>query len=333
MKESLYDRFLPFKPYDLVLALLMLLLVTPNSTLAPMQRALSVVGAMAVFFLLDWAQRFVRVPTPLWQVAAFIGANTAVVALLIHLNEAYGFSLPLSMLNTAFATVAFGQSAGMVTALGSVVILSQVSLLVGRAPPMPAVEWVLFLIVLLTLVAILVRVNRMQQDALHDVVTGLRNHRYFQVRLREELQRSERQGTTTALIIMDLDDFKQINDRHGHAVGDSILQSVAQTLAQAARSTDVVCRYGGEELAIVLPGTSLADGMRAAERLRIAVAQRADPRGLAVTLSAGVAVYPMHVKDTDGRFAAADALIAAADAAMYQAKREGKNRVAAAASA
>lgn len=323
MKESLYDRFLPFKPYDLVLALLMLVVVTPNSTLSPAARALSVIGAMGVFFLLDWVQRLVRVPAPLWQVVAIISANTAVVTLLIHLNDAYRFSLPLSMLNTAFASVAFGQLAGMLTAVSSVAILSQASWLLGGEST-PVVQWVLFLAVLLTLVAILVRVNRMQQDALHDVVTGLRNHRYFQVRLREELQRSERQGTTTALIIMDLDDFKQVNDHHGHAVGDAILHGVAQTLAQTARAADVVCRYGGEEIAIVLPGAARSEAMRAAERLRLAVAQRADPRGLTVTLSAGVAVFPDDAKK-------ADALITAADAAMYRAKRDGKNRVASAA--
>lgn len=320
MRESLHDRFRPFKPYDLVLALIMLVLVAPNSTLAPVQRALTVVGAMCVFFLLDWMQRLVRVPTPLWQVVAIISINTGVVTALIHLHDAYQFSLALAMLNTAFATVAFGQLAGMTTAICSVALLSQVSSLAAR-PPTPPAQWVLFLAVLLTLVAILVRVNRMQQDALHDVVTGLRNHRYFQTRLREELQRSERQGTPTALLIMDLDNFKQVNDHHGHAVGDAVLHGIAQTLAASARGTDVVCRYGGEEIAMILPGTPREDALRAGERLRQAVAQRADPRGLTVTISVGVAVYPTHAKQ-------ADALVTAADTAMYQAKRAGKNRVA-----
>src|SRR5206468_12536400 len=115
------DRFRPFKPYDLVLALTMLVLVAPNSTLAPVHRALTVMGAMGVFFLLDWAQRLVRVPTPLWQVVAIIAVNTAVVTALVHLNDAYQFSLTFAMLNTAFATVAFGQLAGMTTAAWSVV--------------------------------------------------------------------------------------------------------------------------------------------------------------------------------------------------------------------
>lgn len=320
MTESLYDRFRPFKPYDLVLALTMLVLVAPNSTLAPTYRALSIVGAMGIFFFLDWIQRLVRVPTPLWQVVAIIAVNTAVVTALVHLNDAYQFSLSLAMLNTAFATVAFGQLAGMTTAACSVIVLSQITALSAH-PLNPPAEWLLFLAVLLTLVAILVRVNRMQQDALHDVVTGLRNHRYFQTRLREELQRSERQGTPTALLIMDLDDFKRVNDQHGHAVGDAVLHGVAETLGGSARSTDVVCRYGGEEIAMILPSTSREDAVRAAERLREAVAQRPHPRGLKVTISVGVAIYPTHAKQ-------ADALITAADTAMYQAKRAGKNRVA-----
>ena len=107
-------------------------------------------------------------------------------------------------------------------------------------------------------------------------------------------------------------------------VGDAVLYGVAQTLASSARGTDVVCRYGGEEIAMILPGTGRDDALRAADRLRQAVALRPDPRGLAVTVSVGVAVCPLHAKQ-------ADALITAADTAMYQAKRAGKNRVAEAA--
>src|SRR5262249_47728614 len=146
-------------------------------------------------------------------------------------------------------------------------------------------EMVLFLAVLLTTVAILVRVNRLQQDALFDAVTGLRNHSYFQVRLREELQRSERYQRTTSLILLDLDNFKQVNDRYGHAIGDHILQQVARVLTQKARATDVVCRYGGEELAVILPETPLRDAEQVAIRLRQAVERRRDEHGIRVTIS------------------------------------------------
>jgi diguanylate cyclase (GGDEF)-like protein len=322
MQESLYDRFRPFKPYDLVLSLSMLVLVTPASHLGAVSGALTVIGGMVVFFLLDAAQRFVRVPTPRWQIAAIVGANTAVVALLLHLHDAYDFSLAFAMLNTAFATVAFGQLAGMTTAGLSVLVLSQLCSFSDRIQP-PAAQWMLYLVVLFSFVAILVRVNRMQQDALHDMVTNLRNHRYFQARLREELQRSERQGNSMALLVLDLDDFKHINDRHGHAVGDEVLAGVAQALVRNARGIDVVCRYGGEEMAVILPQTSVPDALSVADRLRQAVMKRPDPRGIQVTVSIGVAVYPHHATT-------ANDLIQCADAAMYLAKKAGKNRVEAA---
>lgn len=320
MQESLYDRFRAFKPYDLVLALSLLVLVAPTGKdLQPAERALTLLGGLLVFCLLDAVQRLVRVPTPLWQCLAMICTSTAVVVLLTHLHGAYQYSLVFAMLNTTFAAVAFGQLAGIATALLTVVALSQISAMPGGTPAEPAV-WMLFLVVLLTLVAILVRISRLQQDALYDMVTGLRNHRYFQVRLREELQRSERAGQPSALVMIDLDNFKRINDQHGHARGDEVLRLVAATLVRSTRQTDVVCRYGGEELAVIMPGTPRADAMMVAERLRRAVAEQSGPNDIRVTVSVGVACYPEHSKLADG-------LIAASDAAMYRAKNAGKNRV------
>jgi two-component system, cell cycle response regulator len=223
------------------------------------------------------------------------------------------------MLNVAFATVAFGQQIGITAAVLSVAALAQMELLMGQEPRVLS-EWALFLTVLVTLVAILVRVNRLQEDALFDAVTGLRNHRYFQVRLREELQRSDRSGRPTALVLLDLDNFKRVNDRFGHAVGDYVLRQVSRTLEQNARGADVVCRYGGEELAVILPETALSEAGLVAERLRRAVEQRNNQPGPAATISLGVAVYPDHAEQSDS-------LIAAADTAMYSAKSAGKNCV------
>lgn len=318
MQESLYDRFRPFKPYDLVLALVMLLLVAPQSRLDPVERALTLIGGLVIFGLLDASQRLIPVPTPLWQSTSMIVASTLVVGTLIHLHSAYQYSLPLAMLNTAFATVAFGQWAGIGSALLNVFVLWQMAA-PGGMYTTPLV-WMLVLLVLLTLIAILSRIRRMQQDALFDEVTDLRNHRYFQDRLREELQRSERHGHATALVMLDLDNFKKVNDQYGHARGDEILHQVANVLVKSARGTDIVCRYGGEELAVILPVTPLAEAVHVAERLRRAVAEHRDEHGVAVTLSAGVAVCPEHARSADG-------LIEAADAAMYRAKRSGKNRV------
>src|SRR5207249_4377508 len=147
------------------------------------------------------------------------------------------------MLNVGFATVAFGEHVGVVTALLSVMAQMQLNWLTQRDQrALPEIG--LILAVLLTMVAILSRINRMHQHALFDAVTGLRNHRYFQVRLRDELKRSERQGAPTALVLLDIDDFKRVNDVFGHATGDVVLRQVGEALERTARAVDVVCRYG-----------------------------------------------------------------------------------------
>jgi diguanylate cyclase (GGDEF)-like protein len=320
MRETLFDRFRPFKPYDLLLALLMLVLVTPGSHLPPLYGLATLLGGCLVFCLLDWLQRYIRVPTPHWQSLTIVSLNTLAIAILVSLHGAQRYSLAYSLLNTAFATVAFGPHVGIQAAVLSVALLATIES-GGEMDPQTAYGWALFLAVLLTLVAILSRVSRLHRDALFDMVTRLRNHRYFQVRLREEIGRTKRYGRPTALLLLDLDDFKRVNDQYGHAVGDKVLQQVAELLMKNSRSADVVCRYGGEELAVILPETALAEAALVAERLRVAVQQRTDDRGTTVTLSAGVAICPDHGGD-------ADVLIAAADAAMYRAKHAGKNRVA-----
>lgn len=319
MQESLYDRFRPFKPYDLALAVVILVLVAAHTTGAPstLRVALVAVGIL-MFVALEYIQRVVRVPTPLWQALAIVSFNTIAVAFLDYLEDTPQLTLPFFMLNIAFATVAFGQHIGITTAFLSVAALAQAEFLLRGHQDRPLTEWGLFLTVLLTLVGILVRINRLQEDALFDAVTGLRNHRYFQVRLREELQRTDRNRRPTALLLIDLDNFKRVNDRFGHAVGDHVLRQVARVLVQNARSADIVCRYGGEELAVLLPETPIAEAAKVGERLRLAVQQRNDRPGPSVTVSVGVAAYPEHAEQ-------GDTLIAAADAAMYAAKRAGKN--------
>lgn len=320
MQESLYDRFRPFKPYDLALALVILVLVAVPIPGAPGYRVLLVLAGMAGFLALELAQHFVRVPTPRWQALSIVSANTLAVTLLNFLDRSSHFTLPFFMLNIAFATVAFGKSIGTYAAFLSVAVLAPLDFYT-QASPRTAIEWPLVLVVLLTLVAILTRINRLQQDALYDAVTGLRNHRYFQVRLREELLRTTRTGQPTALVLLDLDNFKSVNDRFGHAIGDTVLSRVARLLERNARAGDVVCRYGGEEMVVLMPGTSLEEGGRVAERLRQAVERRNDQPGPAVTISLGVAACPDNADRSD-------ALIVAADAAMYSAKQAGKNRVA-----
>lgn len=320
MRESLHDRFRPFKPYDLALAVSLLVLIVSTSRVGHGERALLVLGGCLVCWWLDLAQHLIRLPARLWQSLLIVAVNTSGISLLLYLQDAYReFGLALAMLNVAFATLAFGQFPGLFAAVLSATCLAWVD-----AATMPAgytlVECVLFLAVLLSVVAVLNRVNRLQQDALIDVVTGLRNHRYFQARLREELLRCDRQGGAVALLMLDFDDFKRVNDEHGHAVGDQVLRHAARVLEENVRAVDLVCRYGGEEVAVILPTTDRSEALQVAERLREAMAGRPDEHGIRVTFSAGVAVYPDHADQADG-------LIGAADAAMYRAKRAGKNRV------
>ena len=162
-----------------------------------------------------------------------------------------------------------------------------------------------------------------QYQALVDSLTGLANRRSLDDSLRFELARASRFGGDVSLIIADLDDFKRVNDRYGHPFGDVVLQEFANVLRATARETDVAARWGGEEFALVLPGTDADGGVEFAERARQifeAQAIRApDGVDLQVTASFGIASFP----DAGGH----DRLIEAADSALYAAKRAGKNRV------
>ena len=160
--------------------------------------------------------------------------------------------------------------------------------------------------------------------ATRDGLTGLLNRREFLRLLREELDRSERYGHTCALLLVDIDRFKAVNDTWGHPAGDAVLRTVAERIAAALRPTDRAARYGGEEFAVLLPETPMEGALQAAERIRAAVGSApvavSPDRAAPVTLSAGVALYP-------DAGASEQALIAAADRALYAAKEGGRDRV------
>jgi diguanylate cyclase (GGDEF)-like protein len=162
-----------------------------------------------------------------------------------------------------------------------------------------------------------------EQQALVDSLTGLANRRHLEETLRAAIARAVRFDDTVCLVLVDLDDFKGVNDRYGHAAGDEVLKQFAAALDETMREGDLAGRWGGEEFALVLDGTDLEGGMRLAERARAAVAERAlrlpDGTEVGVTASFGVAAFP----DVPER----DDLLEAADAALYDAKRAGKNRV------
>ncbi len=156
-----------------------------------------------------------------------------------------------------------------------------------------------------------------------DSLTGLLNHTHFKERLRVEIARSQRTGRPATLALLDIDHFKTVNDSWGHLTGDRVIKNLARLLRQRLRGTDVVGRYGGEEFAVALPDTPLAEAGRVIEELRASFAQLSHGLGeqdWRCTLSAGLARCPPH-SDADG-------LIQAADEALYTAKRAGRNQVA-----
>ncbi|MEK7207573.1 MAG: diguanylate cyclase, partial [Pseudomonadota bacterium] len=166
--------------------------------------------------------------------------------------------------------------------------------------------------------------ERMQDLAVTDKLTGLRNRRLFDERLAEEILRAARYAKPLSLLMLDIDDFKRVNDTHGHPAGDKVLQSLGQLLRSQLRQMDLAARYGGEEFVFILPETDMVGSKLVAERIRRAVATELIrlPEGqeIGVTASLGIACYPL-CGDT------AEILLAHADQALYTAKQEGRNRV------
>jgi diguanylate cyclase (GGDEF)-like protein len=157
--------------------------------------------------------------------------------------------------------------------------------------------------------------ERLREQALTDALTGLANRRHFEDRLASEIARLDRDATPVALITFDLDDFKRINDAQGHPAGDAALRAFASVLRGQARGSDLVCRTGGEEFAVILPGADTAAAVRYAERV-VNAARSAGP----TTASAGVASGP-----DDGL--SVEALVRTADRRLLRAKSAGKDRV------
>ena len=164
-------------------------------------------------------------------------------------------------------------------------------------------------------------VARLNELSLTDALTGVPNRRSFQDRLVDEFRRAQRYDDPLALVLLDIDHFKTINDTFGHPEGDVVLREVAGRLRHCVRETDFIARYGGEEFALLLPKTMLGGALTVAERVR------SDLAGLAfhdqrVTASLGISIYPNQA------ITSADALVRTADDALYTAKREGRNKVA-----
>src|SRR5262249_34354512 len=160
------------------------------------------------------------------------------------------------------------------------------------------------------------------RSAVTDGLTGVYNHAFFVSALRRETQRSRRHGLKLSLAMLDLDDFKRLNDTRGHLEGDRVLVKTAEVVARNLREVDLAARWGGEGSALVLPDTPRMGAFVVADRIRRCVQDhfRRKKGGLSVTLSAGVATFPDDAQDLEQ-------LIKRADEGLYRSKADGKNRV------
>src|SRR5205085_7612465 len=167
------------------------------------------------------------------------------------------------------------------------------------------------------------RFREARQLADLDALTGLHNRRYFHETLAREVARAQRYDRNLALIVFDLDDFKAVNDRIGHLAGDSVLADAAERVRDAVRSADIACRVGGDEFAVILPESTLADADQLYRRIQAAVSTR--PLALIGKLHLSAGVAELRSED-DG-----PSLFERADAALYRAKNGGKDQIVAAA--
>lgn len=168
------------------------------------------------------------------------------------------------------------------------------------------------------------KVNELSEQVLIDALTGLYNYRHLIWAMNQEMERVHRSGGAFALIVLDFDDFKAINDQYGHEFGNQVLRTAGTFFQRSLRKLDVPCRFGGEEFVLVLPSTDLRDAVQLAERIREGVTRiqlRAEGRLVPLSVSMGVDVYRATDRVT------AQVFLDRADQYLLQAKQAGKNQV------
>jgi len=170
-------------------------------------------------------------------------------------------------------------------------------------------------------VAVAIENARLYQESVTDGLTGLYQHKYFELRLKEEMDRSKRYKHPLTLILLDIDFFKKVNDTCGHLAGDMVLQGIARILKDGTRLSDIAARYGGEEFAVILPYISYENALNVAERLR-KTTEAMNFEGIRITISAGVGHFDGENMNPDHK-----ELIELADRALYNAKNNGRNRI------
>jgi diguanylate cyclase (GGDEF)-like protein len=181
-----------------------------------------------------------------------------------------------------------------------------------------------FVVILLIALSGLALSDKLTTQAIKDGLTGLYNQTYIKARLQEEIYRSERYKYPFSLVMIDFDEFKAFNDRHGHVAGDRVLKATGELLQEKIRSSDICGRYGGEEFLILMPQTACLDAAAATERLRKEIAifpfRIGYDKTCQLTVSAGVYATPFYSQDVEE-------IVRLTDAALYRAKKEGKNKV------
>jgi diguanylate cyclase (GGDEF)-like protein len=218
----------------------------------------------------------------------------------------YEDGIPLILVGPEESTVATRHAAMLDGAIDYFELPDEFELLIERAQQ---------------LISLRQKIDRLRADADLDALTGLANRRRFRAGLKREVERFRRYGVPCALLLLDIDHLKVINDKYGHPTGDMVIRQIAQTLTQVSRDNDTAARLGGEEFALLLSGIDVDKAAAAAERLRIVLAATAVEGVGHVTVSIGVAGCPQSsCTERD--------LYAASDSALYSAKNSGRNRVA-----
>ncbi len=282
----------------------------------------------------DAPERRARPRIPVARRAPSVPLTLASVALLVlsvgyidYLSGTEIRAFPLYFVPLALGSLRLGRAAGLGTAVlcGATWLLS--NRLAGMSFSSPAVAYVnsavmlgTFVVVSLLLTTHRARLEQERRLSRHDSLTGVANPRGFYELAAAELARCQRYGHPLSLAYIDVDDFKQVNDRDGHTAGDALLQALGESLRQAIRTSDIAGRLGGDEFAILLPETGPETALAALERLKARLDRALAERSAGVTISIGAVAFQEAP-------AALDAIVRQADDVMYDVKRSGKNAI------
>ncbi|MGE5404645.1 MAG: GGDEF domain-containing protein [Candidatus Saccharibacteria bacterium] len=256
-------------------------------------------------------------------------AYTALILIAV-LDYWTGFGLDLAVLYLVpimFLALALGHRAGIVISLVAVLFEALADLFSIRSIPSHVTLWwntfTSLLIYLAFVYLVSTMKNLLEKESVFariDYLTGLNNRKAFYDAVTQEIARSRRHGRVFSLAYIDCDNFKQVNDEYGHAIGDQVLQTLAQTMLEKLRNTDIVARLGGDEFVLLIPETDPNDSLMVVQRLFESLNETMRKCGWPVTFSIGLASF-RRVPDN------IEAMLHEADSLMYAAKNEGKNRI------